>query len=84
MDENEFRHTYNSINPQRCVFEKAINSRICNCNKSKRFNLADREGVACTHANSLERCTKFLIQIRTNAKFAIKKIRKIAVFKLSS
>ncbi len=46
MDEKHYKETYSNINPNRCVFEKSINSRICNCNKSQRFNLADREGVA--------------------------------------
>lgn len=74
MDENEYKSTYYSINPQRCVFEKAINSRICNCSKSQRFNLADREGVACTHSMSLQRCNEFLSQLKDKARFALKRI----------
>ena len=74
MDEKEYKYTYQSINPQRCVFEKAINSRVCNCNKSQRFNLADREGVACTHSMSLQRCNEFLKQLRDKARFALKRL----------
>lgn len=74
MDEKEYKSTYHSINPQRCVFEKAINSRICNCSKSQRFNLADREGVACTHSISLQRCNEFINQLRDKARFALKRL----------
>ena len=73
MDEKEYKSTYNLINPQRCVFEKAINSRICNCSKSQRFNLADREGVACRQSYSLKRCNEFILQLRTKAKFVQKR-----------
>ena len=47
MEEDEYRSRYAEINEHRCVFEKAINARRCNCSKSRRFMLAGREGVAC-------------------------------------
>ena len=74
MDEKEYKSTYHSINPHRCVFEKAINSRVCNCSKSQRFNLADREGVACTHSMSLQRCNEFLSQLRDKVRFVLKRL----------
>jgi len=74
MDEKHYKETYSSINPTRCVFEKAINSRICNCSKSQRFNLADREGVACTSKSYLSRCDNFLSQLHNNARFALQRL----------
>ena len=74
MDEKLYRNTYSSINPQRCVFEKAINSRVCNCAKGQRFNLADREGVACKSAKALKRCTQLSNSLHTNARFVLKRI----------
>ena len=74
MDEQQYKTTYNLINPQRCAFEKAINSRICNCSKAQRFNLADREGVACTSSQGLERCGHLLSQLRKNARFALQRL----------
>lgn len=71
MDEQEYRSTYNSVNPTRCVFEKAINSRVCNCSKSVRFNLADREGVSCNSDQALERCKELLQSLRENSRFAL-------------
>jgi len=74
MDEKHYKKTYSDINPNRCVFEKAINSRICNCSQSQRFNLADREGVACTSQSSLFRCSKIISHLHENARFALQRI----------
>ena len=74
MDEKHYRKTYSSINPQRCVFEKAINSRVCDCNKSQRFNLADREGVACSSKASLNRCALLLTHLHSNARFVLQRL----------
>ena len=74
MDELHYRSTYSDINPQRCVFEKAINSRVCNCSKSQRFNLADREGVACQSKYALQRCEKLIKHLHENARFALQRL----------
>lgn len=74
MDEKHYKETYSNINPNRCVFEKAINSRVCNCIKSQRFNLADREGVACTSKSSLFRCGQVFAYLHDNARFTLQRI----------
>ena len=71
MDEKEYRSTYQTVNPIRCVFEKAINSRVCNCSKSSRFNLADREGVSCSSNKAQQRCAEVLLALRQNSRFAL-------------
>lgn len=71
MDENEYRSTYQDVNPIRCVYEKAINSRICNCSKSTRFNLADREGVSCNSASAQRLCAELLNILREKARFTL-------------
>ena len=71
MDETEYRQTYRAVNEQRCIFEKAINARRCTCSLSQRFNLADREGVACSSAAGANRCKHLLELLRKNAKFAL-------------
>ena len=71
MDETEYRQTYRAVNEQRCIFEKAINARRCTCSLSQRFNLADREGVACSSAAGANRCKNLLELLRKNAKFAL-------------
>lgn len=71
MDEKEYRSVYQDINQIRCVFEKAINSRVCNCSLASRFNLADREGVSCHSNLAQQRCTKILQALRNNACFVL-------------
>ena len=71
MEEQQFRDTYHAVNQRRCVFEKAVNSRRCNCNKCQRFNLADREGVACKTATGNALCAELLNTMRTKARFAL-------------
>jgi hypothetical protein len=71
MEEDEYRATYGEINPRRCVFEKAINSRACDCARAHRFNLADREGVACRSDSAQRLCQQCLNGLRRNARFAL-------------
>jgi len=71
VDETEYRQTYREVNKRKCVFEKAINARRCTCSQAKRFNLADREGVACDSDDANERCTTLLIMMRQKASFAL-------------
>jgi len=71
MDEKEYRSAYDDINPLRCVFEKAINSRICNCSRAIRFNLADREGVSCQDDMVQKNCVNLLSLLRDNGRFLL-------------
>ncbi len=71
MEEQQYKDTYLAVNERRCVFEKTINSRRSACSKSVRFNLADREGVACKSASGNALCTELLTRMRSNARFAL-------------
>ena len=71
MEEQQFKDTYHAINQRRCVFEKTISSRRSACSKSVRFNLADREGIACKSASGNALCTELLARMRSNARFAL-------------
>jgi len=71
MEEQEYKNTYQTVNKRRCVYEKAINSRRCGCARCHRFNLADREGVACKSATGNALCTEFLNTLRSKARFSL-------------
>lgn len=71
MDETEYRQTYREVNKRKCVFEKAINARRCTCSQAKRFNLADREGVACESDEAHESCIRLLNIMRQKASFSL-------------
>ncbi|MBI1422590.1 MAG: hypothetical protein GC149_03915 [Gammaproteobacteria bacterium] len=75
MEENEYRSFYHAINQQRCVFEKTILSRRAHCQYAHRFNLADREGVACREPQAAALCQATLTHMRDNALFALKLTR---------
>ena len=71
MNENEYRATYHDLNKRRCIFEKALNSRVCGCQMAARFNLADREGVACKSPPGQTLCSELIGQLRQNSRFAL-------------
>ncbi len=74
MDEDQFRSTYNAFNPNRCIFEKSITNRRCDCQLKRRFVLATREGIACQSEDAMKRCTRVLDAMRNNARFSLKVI----------
>jgi len=71
MDEQQYRNTYHSVNDRRCVFEKTINSRRSTCKQAHRFQLADREGIACRSASANALCKELLDHMRSKARFAL-------------
>jgi hypothetical protein len=72
MEENEYRQAYDNLNPNPCVFEKAILNNRGDCAQCQRVNLAEREGVACLSPRGTLLCADLLKQLRQKAKFALK------------
>lgn len=72
MDEDQYRTTYNELNPNRCIFEKAITNRRCDCQLKRKFVIATRECVACQSEVAMKRCTRVLDAMRNNARFSLK------------
>ena len=75
MEEEQYRKTYQDINPCRCVFEKSINTRRCHCAISHRFCLADREGISCNTELAQKRCQSLLEIMRSSAIFSMRLTR---------
>ena len=75
VEENEYRSVYHTINQHRCAYEKCILSRRANCHYAERFNLADREGVACHQQDAARLCRAILDNMRQKALFALKLTR---------
>ena len=71
MDEVQYRDTYHSVNERRCHFEKTINARVYTCRHMRRSNLADREGVGCTHPEAHQNCADWLRALRQASCFAL-------------
>jgi hypothetical protein len=74
MDEDQYRSVYQEINQTRCIYEKALNNRRCDCAHKQRFLLATREGVGCSSEARVKRCTRFLNKLRESSRFALKVI----------
>lgn len=72
MDEDIYRATYNKLNPNRCIFEKAITNRRCDCQLKRKFVIATRECVACQSEAAMQRCTRVLNAVRNSARFSLK------------
>ena len=72
MDETAFRDAYKGFNPDKCVYEKALLTQNCRCEKAKQINLAERKAMACTDANALKDCSVFLNELRSKSTFALK------------
>lgn len=71
MDENEFRLTYHTMNPQRCAFEKAILTRRYHCEHLIKHNIAEREAAACADKQACDLCGNLLAQLRQNSRFIL-------------
>lgn len=71
MEEDEYRRIYRQANPHRCLFEKAILARRCDCSRAQRHNLAEREAMGCTSAEGHAQCEAWLQLVREKAQFAL-------------
>ncbi len=72
MDEEQYKTIYNKLNPNRCIFEKSITNRRCDCQLKRKFVIATRECVACQSEIAMARCTRVLDSMRNNARFSLK------------
>ncbi len=72
MDEDEYKNTYNRINPLRCVFEKAMCALQAQCTQGRMFGLADRHGFACESPPSQLQCSTLLNHLRKQTRFVFK------------
>ena len=74
MDEDAYRDVYNTVNTDRCVFEKAITNQRCDCQIKDKKLIATREVIGCRSPSQLANCTRFLDTMRQNARFSLKVI----------
>ena len=72
MDEQQYKSVYKELNPNRCIFEKAVTNQRCECEMKRRFVIANRECIACESETALNTCTSALDSIRNNARFTLK------------
>jgi len=72
LNESAYKDAYDDAVRLSCPFEKAILSRCADCDKSHKFNLADREAIACEAPVARENCLTLHGLLHQNAVFALK------------
>lgn len=72
LNEGAYKATYDEKVRLSCPFEKAILSRCAECDQARKFNIAEREAVACEAAVARENCLTLHGLLHQNAAFALK------------
>ena len=72
LDEGAYKATYNEVVRLSCPFEKAILSRCADCDQAHKFNIAEREAVACEAPVARENCLTLHGLLHQNAMFVLK------------
>lgn len=78
-NESAYKATYGEMVQLVCPFEKAILSRCADCELARKFNIAEREAVACSAAAASENCKALHGLLHQNALFALKMNQPVAV-----
>lgn len=74
LNESAYKATYDEKVRLSCPFEKAILSRCADCDQARKFNIAEREAVACEAAVARENCLTLHGLLHQNASFVLKLI----------
>lgn len=75
LNESAYKATYVEKVRLSCPFEKAILSRCADCGQARKFNIAEREAVACEAAVARENCLTLHGLLHQNASFVLKLTR---------
>jgi hypothetical protein len=73
MDETAYLQKMFASITNACIFEKSILSGCVTCSKAEKHNIAEREVVACTDREALDRCIALRDLLRHNFTFALGK-----------
>lgn len=71
LDEGAYKTAYDEAARLSCPFEKAILSQCAGCDRARRFNIAEREAVACVAPVARENCLTLHGLLHQNAAFAM-------------
>jgi hypothetical protein len=73
MDETAYRQALTTSIQRHCPFEKSVLTQCAACSKAEKHNIAEREIVACSNAEALDRCIALRDALRHNFTFALGK-----------
>lgn len=72
LNESAYKATYDERVRLSCPFEKAVLRRCADCDQAHKFNIAEREAVACEAAVARENCLTLHALLHQNAAFVLK------------
>jgi hypothetical protein len=72
VDEDRYREAREIFDGSLCPFSKAVLTRCCECERSMRINVAEREVVNCASSEARTACLRVLDLLKSNARFALK------------
>lgn len=72
LNEGAYQATYDEKVRLACPFEKAILCRCADCDRARKFNIAEREAVACSSALARENCLMLHGLLHQNAAFVLR------------
>lgn len=72
LNEDAYKEAYGEAVRLSCPFEKVILSRCADCDQAHKFNIAEREAVACEAPVARENCLTLHGLLHQNAVFALK------------
>jgi len=71
VDEDAYRSQFRALHERRCVFQRALFTRLIGCGRARWFHLADRVGVSCTSAEAQARCQRWMELLSEKSRFAL-------------
>lgn len=72
MDESAFRHAKGEINRLPCVFERALLAKHAVCEYAVRYQIGERETVACAQPPARATCGELNGLLREKSAFALR------------
>lgn len=60
------------MRPDACVFERAVQTVYFECSESQKTFIGEKEGIVCTQPNARLKCVELVVELKKNARFALK------------
>lgn len=73
MDEDAYRSQFEQLRERRCVFQRALFTRLVGCGCACWIHLAERVGVSCGSPEAQARCAVWLDLLEENSRFALRR-----------
>ncbi len=73
MDEDAYREQFEALHERRCVFQRALFTRLVGCGCARWFYLAERVGVSCASAEAQAQCRIWWDLLHEKSRFVLRR-----------